>query len=301
MSNVSAIESRLAALESKLEALLHAHSASHDALLGQIKHTHYDLYLHLREAMRLRDLYYRDLMSVLDRAGGWRPKTGVRFEAERPVADDTDDHRIPWGTAQDNTRSQRFVARCEALFGRALTYLDLGCSGGGLALDFILRGHRGFGVEGSDFSKRAQRAEWRLLPDALFTADITRRFRFSETDGRPMACDVVTAWEVMEHIAEQDLAGVFDNVSAHLVQDGVFIGSIALRPDDNPETGAQYHRTVQPQAWWQAYFATQGFEFVHDHPFAFDDFCRGVGNGPIDPDYRTDPGAGFHFVARRTR
>ena len=175
--------------------------------------------------------------------------------------------------------------------------MDLGCSGGGLVLDFILRGHRGFGVEGSDHPKGAQRAEWRVLRNNLFTADITRPFRLSEIDGgEPIQCDVISMWEVMEHIADEDLPGLFANIKAHLKPDGLFIGSVALNADDH--NGASYHRTVKPQDWWQKRYAELGLPMITDHGFVFEDFCRGTGNGPIDGSFRDDPSLGFHFVAR---
>jgi hypothetical protein len=56
--------------------------------------------------------------------------------------------------------------------------MDLGCSGGGLVFDFLLRGHTAVGIEGSDFSQKSQRAEWRLLNQCnLLTADITKPFQ----------------------------------------------------------------------------------------------------------------------------
>jgi len=41
--------------------------------------------------------------------------------------------------------------------------MDIRCSGGGLVLDGILKGHFAIGLEGSDYSKKRQRAEWRLM------------------------------------------------------------------------------------------------------------------------------------------
>ncbi|GBF56656.1 ubiquinone biosynthesis O-methyltransferase [Candidatus Phycosocius bacilliformis] len=297
-SLLQSLQDQLNRMEAQLGELYAQRLPDREAIIHQVNYTNHNLYLHLREAMRVRELYYRDTMMILDRLAHWIPKTNVTFQAERSVAYDTDDHKIPWGTAQDNTRSPRFVARCEELFNRPLTYMDLGCSGGGLALDFTLRGHRGFGVEGSDYSKKAQRAEWRLLRDSLFTADITRPFHLKNQDQSHVLCDVISAWEVMEHIADEDLPGLFENVRAHLKPDGIFVGSIALGPDDDPVTGARYHRTVQPYEWWEARYRELGFAFTSDHPFEFRDFCRGTSNGPIDPDYSVDPSAGFHFVAR---
>jgi len=272
-----------------------------ERVIHQINYTNHNLYLHLREAMRVRDLHFRDLMGVLDSVAHRLPAKGGAIRTDHPIANDTDDHQIPWGTAQDTTRSPRFAAACERHFaGRApLTFLDLGCSGGGLVLDFILRGHAAYGVEGSDYSLRAQRAEWRLLPNNLFTADITKPFTVSgESSEARVQCDVITAWEVMEHIATEDLPQLFANVLAHLKPDGIFVGSIALGPDDHQ--GASYHRTVQPQSWWGKTYLAHGLEMIDSHGFQFYDFCRGTGNGPIDGNYRDDPSLGFHFVAIRS-
>jgi SAM-dependent methyltransferase len=269
-----------------------------DKIIHQVNYTNHNLYLHLKEAMRVRELYYRDTMSALDRITEIYPKAAMSFVAEKPVAIDTDDHQKPWGAAHDNTRSPRFVAACERHFQRSLTFLDLGCSGGGLVLDFLLRGHRAYGIEGSDHPLNAQRAEWRVLRNNLFTADITRPFRLAETQGGPpVASDVISMWEVLEHIADEDLPQLFTNITAHLKPDGIFIGSIALGPDDHG--GASYHRTVKPRDWWERRFAELGLPMLANHGFAFEDFCRGTSNGPIDGNYRDEPHVGFHFVAAR--
>lgn len=277
-----------------------------DAVIDRVNYVDHNLYLHLREASRVRELYYRDAMLVLDKLAQFTPKGGVELKTDHPIASDADDHRFPRGTAQDNTRLPRFVAACERYFAqrgqppRALTYLDLGCSGGGLVLDFLLRGHEGFGIEGSNYSQLGLRAEWRILRDNLFTADITKRFTLSRGGaGDPIAFDVVSAWEVMEHIADRDLVQLFDNVQRHLKPGGLFVGSIAVVPDGDEKTGAVYHHTVEPQDWWQQRFDQLGMRMIENHGFEFADFCRGTGNGPIDRDYRLEPGVGFHFVAVR--
>ncbi len=104
----------------------------------------------------------------------------------------------------------------------------------------------------------------------------------------------------MEHIRNSDLEQVFANVKRHLHRGGYFIGTIAVVPDENPDTGAVYHLTVKPREWWVARFAAAGLEILKDHPFAHDDFCRGIGNpyNPNDGDYRRLPGIGFQFIAR---
>jgi cyclopropane fatty-acyl-phospholipid synthase-like methyltransferase len=178
--------------------------------------------------------------------------------------------------------------------------MDLGCSGGGLVLDFILRGHRAIGLEGSDFSSRSQRAEWRLLKNNLLTCDITKPFYLRDkTTSKVMQFDVISAWEVMEHIADKDLPQLFNNIMLHLSNGGIFIGSIATVSDGNSQTGAVYHQTIESQQWWRDRFRKLGMQFIDDHPFTFYDFCRGTGNGPIDENYLQHPDIGFHFVARK--
>jgi 2-polyprenyl-3-methyl-5-hydroxy-6-metoxy-1,4-benzoquinol methylase len=225
------------------------------------------------------------------------PPNTIELRTGHPVALASNDHTHPWGAKNDNTRSARFCRAIERHFRRNLVALDLGCSGGGLVFDFLVRGHLAIGLEGSDYSLRAQRAEWRVIGPWLRTCDITKPFELHDTrTGRRQAFDVVTMWEVLEHIREDDLAAVFHNVVAHLREDGLFVGSIAL--GDDVVDGVSYHPTVRPREWWRATFAAAGLSMIEPTMFDVADFCRGTGNGPMDPDFAVDPARGFHFVAR---
>lgn len=86
----------------------------------------------------------------------------LNFQTDHPVAIDSDDHKFPWGTKQDNTRSPRFVRKCEAHYGNDIKHLDFGCSGGGLVFDFLVNGHFSIGVEGSNFSQKNCRGAWQF-------------------------------------------------------------------------------------------------------------------------------------------
>jgi len=213
-----------------------------------------------------------------------------------PVASESNDHHFPWGTKNDNTRSPRFVKACESIFpNRRINYLDMGCSGGGLVFDFLVAGHNAFGIEGSDFSRRTQRAEWRIIPNALGTADITKPFEIKCYVNESLAkFDVITMWEVLEHIPEHDLSGLFTNIRKHLSNDGVFVGSIALQ--DDIVNGVSYHPTVKPKDWWYKQFEKYDFKVLEYELFSASDHCRGTGNGPFDPDFQIDPSKGFHVT-----
>lgn len=214
--------------------------------------------------------------------------------AEREVALLSNDHLHPWGTRRDNSVNRRFNDKLYRLYppSRQLCVMDLGCSGGGFVKSCHDDGCRAIGLEGSDFSKHHRRAEWRTIPELLFTCDITRPFEvLTEESGKwqRLLFDVVTAWEVIEHIAEPDLAQVADNVKQHLAPGGLWIMSVSTI--DDVVDGIRLHQTVKGKPWWQTRFAELGL--VHHEPYVryFNtQFVRGKKYGA--------PGS-FHLVLSR--
>ena len=194
--------------------------------------------------------------------------------------------------------SPRFVAACERVFGPKLKFLDLGCAGGGLVLDFVLRGHDAMGLEGSDYSLIRQRAEWRTLKNRLMTCDITQPFKVRRANGEAMSFDVISAWDVLEHIPEDALPVLFRNISEHLQPKGIFTGTVSTRSARVAPDGTNYHATVRPRNWWLDAFAKAGLVFRVPDPFGFEDYPRGNGNNH-PANFRTEPGTGFHFVLGR--
>jgi len=216
----------------------------------------------------------------------------VIVRAEKEVAYDSPDHLNPWGTRRDNSRNWRFNQKLTQLFDRQkgpIWVLDMGCSGGGFVKDCLDDGCVAVGLEGSDFSKKLRRAEWRTIPEFLFTADITRRVdiagEFSDGE-RPLLFDAITCWEVMEHIAERDLPAVAENVKRHLRQGGLWIMSVASH--DDIVNGVNLHQTVKPKDWWVQLFAGLGLMHQEDYVRYFNtQFVRG-------PKYMA--GGSFHLV-----
>jgi len=214
----------------------------------------------------------------------------IEIITDHPVAVESPDHLVPWGTAQDNSRNQRFNARLIAMVPHdRLSVLDLGCSGGGQVRSFIEQGYLAVGVEGSDYSARRLRAEWSTIPDYLFTADVTKPFRIRTTRGSDaLQFGVITMWEVIEHIAERDMPELFANIDAHLQPGGLVIMSVS--PNSDIIEGVELHQTIQPKPWWEAFFTANGWI---DHPgivtYFGEDFVRGGTNAPRS----------FHFVLSR--
>jgi len=250
----------------------------------------------------LQSTYHHDLLLLIDRLRSFLPEPELVVDTERPFALDSDDFRHPLGSANDDLRSPEFVRACENHFARKLNYLDIGCSGGGVVFDFILRGHKAVGIDGSDYPLRRQLGEWRILDGHLMTCDITAPFRLRRKDcSATQQFDVISAWEVLEHLAETDIETALANVRQHLADDGLFVGSVATYLHEDPSTGAVYHLTVEGPAWWEERFRKSGLEFTDSHPFDRVTLCRGAGHGPTDLDYFARPDMGFHFVAKRSQ
>ncbi len=260
-----------------------------------------------RENEQLRrqiDYTYRDIMVVLEKQLAFAGKHSLSLLTEHPLALDSLDTQYPHGTIRDNTRFPRFIKKCESIFGmdRGMAFLDLGCSGGGMVLDAALRGHLGIGLEGSDASLTAQRAEWRLLRDNLFTCDIAKPFvLLDRTTDQPKQFHVITAWEVLEHIPEADMPMLLSNIAKHLLPEGIFVASIANYDDIDPDSGVNWHVTLHPYAWWKEYFEQAGF-IVCSELLDPADLARGGYNPPnayLPPNQNVDSERCFHLVARR--
>lgn len=97
----------------------------------------------------------------------------IRVVTDHPVALSSPDHLHPHGTMRDNSYSWEFNRRLADIVPPVLSVLDLGCSGGAMVHTLLREGHFAIGIEGSDRSRLAGRAEWAEIPDHLFTADIT--------------------------------------------------------------------------------------------------------------------------------
>jgi 2-polyprenyl-3-methyl-5-hydroxy-6-metoxy-1,4-benzoquinol methylase len=188
------------------------------------------------------------------------------LETSKEVAYDSPDHLHPLGTSRDNSINKRFNEKIYSIFGsypRPVKVMDMGCSGGGFVKSCIDDGCIGIGIEGSDYSKKLKRAEWKTIPDKLFTSDITVPFQVKMDNGGDvfdLKFDVVTSWEVMEHIKESDLQTVAENVKKHLLPHGLWIMSVS-QVDDWFE-GVNLHQTVQNKKWWISKFREFGLEHL---------------------------------------
>ncbi len=232
-------------------------------------------------------------MLYFSKYGDGRP---FGLETRTPVAAYSDDTKWPRGAIYDNSTNRDFNLKVYDYFRRkpGLSLLDLGCAGGGLVKSFLADGYSAVGLEGSDAAQRLRSGEWDTIPYHLFPCDITEPFQVRDAGGKPARFDVVTAWEVLEHIPEGRLPGLIANIRKHLHDGGIFVGSVALFPEGDGSRNLVYHVTLKPKPWWLRWWAEQGFAEVDPHPFEVRDFVRGHGRGIKDWDPRD--GDGFHLV-----
>ena len=244
-------------------------------------------------ALKGEDQHYRDLVDLVTGEKSIRHNRNIKLVTQYPVAYDSPDHLDPIGTINDNTRNYGFYKKCRLLYGDSLSFLDLGCAGGGLVFEFALNGHVSIGLEGSDISKSLARVNWRTIPNNLFCCDITKEYELIDyTKNVTSRFNVISCWEVLEHIPEDGLETFFHNVKKHSEDGGIFIGSIATF---SIEGG--HHATVQDKDWWVNKFFECGFRMLPEAEinFNFWEFCR-----PFPKvDLRKSPEQGFLFVAQK--
>lgn len=166
------------------------------------------------------------------------------------------DYTEPKGGAHDNTLSHDFI---NCFLNQSINYLDLGCAGGALVENMLAKGHNSFGIDGSDSQKVRGVNGWGKIPDRLFNADITEPFHFMEDEtGNQLKFDVISAWDVMEHLYEDRLPGFCENLKNNLKPDGYFVCGIADFEDQG------YHVTLHDKQWWIDMFDANGLSLVSD-------------------------------------
>lgn len=201
----------------------------------------------------------------------------MRVETDFPLSDWSPDHIHPKGTMTDNTTHSGFNWKVFNLL-KSVRLMDLGCSGGGLVKSIIDDGGFAVGIEGSDYSKNRQRAEWATIPGNLFNADITHPFTVLNDDNEQVKFNVITAWEVLEHIPDEDIDAMMSNIDRHLESDGLFICSISQARDH--WEGYDYHVNIHPEAWWHDRLNKLGWTVRQDvFNYINPDWVRGPMNG----------------------
>jgi len=196
----------------------------------------------------------------------------MKLITNNPVAWNSPDHLYPCGTAHDNSTDYNFITEIENFFNnKQLNFLDIGCSGGQLVVDFNNRGHNAIGIEGSDYSIIHNRANWPTYYNKLlFTCDATKPYTITDDNDVNVKFDCITAWEVIEHIAPEELNQFFTNIINHMDENSIFVGSISEHPSywDYGGVTRQLHQSVFDKQYWMGEILPKYFK-VENYPFTY--------------------------------
>ena len=187
----------------------------------------------------------------------------IKLCTDNPVAYESADYKEPFGCKYNNSTNELFNKKLYELKpSKPLYILDLGCAGGGFIKDCIDDGHIAFGIDGSDYAKINGLGEWKNIPESLDTADITKHFYFTgEITRNNINFDVITMWDVLEHIKPCDIHSVLDNIVYNIKQDGCVICSINVASKAHADSihgkdwgDGMHHQNVQPPEYWDNLF-----------------------------------------------
>lgn len=180
----------------------------------------------------------------------------VTVIAEKPIAVDSPDHICPVGAKNDNTTNTWYIEEVMEYLNRenlGTNVMDIGCAGGQLAVDFSHRGCFSIGIEGSSYPVDNKRENWKNYHKTiLHTADVTKPY-YVQKSGEKVLFDLISAWEVVEHIHPNDLDAFFDNVLSNLKPNGIFVASINTSEDVRvlPDGSTiQIHQSVFSKETW---------------------------------------------------
>ena len=209
--------------------------------------------------------YYNFLFIFNKRSKSELTDYNLKVETDYKIAFDSPDHIAPCGTKLDNNTNRSFIFLMNKLLhrefpNRQLKFLDLGCAGGQLVRDFKDLGYISVGLEGSDYSLKHKRANWPLLAGkSLFTCDIAKPFEVKLED-KKIKFNLITAWEVLEHIRTEELDNVFKNIINHLEEGGYFIASTSS--DSSMNEGLELHQTRMVNEEWLKYIQAKYRELM---------------------------------------
>lgn len=187
-------------------------------------------------------------------------------------------------TGGDFHTNKVFINKIYSWFNKTpLNILDIGCGGAALVEDFVKDGHNGIGLDANYNYRDHNVSAWGRIPDNLFVCDVGQKFHICETTNYThlVMFDLVTSWELLEHIRPDDINAVMENIRRHTRVGAYFAGSASEDSD------YKVHRLIRGMDWWTAKFSEFGFK-------PDDSFRKHVGRNYV----RNCPKSTYYFMRR---
>lgn len=150
---------------------------------------------------------------------------------------------------------------------KQISILDLGCGGGGMIEDFINIGNIGVGLDVRNGYYLRRAYSWGTRPNNLFRCDITRPFQIY-FDEKPAKFDIITSFEVFEHIHPSHIDNLLSNIQNHSHEKTVLLLQISTNPYE------WVHRTILPRTEWLNIFSKYNLEFKGCLPSTIRPDCK---------------------------
>jgi ubiquinone/menaquinone biosynthesis C-methylase UbiE len=149
------------------------------------------------------------------------------------------------------------------------TILDAGCGSGEVVKYLHSRGFHAKGVDITLQGTRINNAS--LIKNGFIIESSLESLPFGDN-----AFDVVFSSEVLEHIPEEKIPIVIDEL--YRVTKSHFFGTISLRPSSNNN---RYHVTLRERDWWESRLINAGFRIERDLISRYQRRCDGMTNAEV--------------------
>lgn len=197
-------------------------------------------------------------------------KYNIKVKTEYPGAFDSLDHLYPVGSINDNFTSHGLLGDVSDYFGvnNTIAMLDLGCAGGQFVRDFVEQGDIAVGLEGSNTALGGSgKGNWKKYHNKnLFLCDIGKPFEILN-NGELLQFDFVHSEEVFEHIPEENIDCLLQNIKKHMKDNSVCLFGISIVTSIHTlkdGSTVDLHVTNKPADWWIGKFNNNGFELCKD-------------------------------------
>lgn len=144
--------------------------------------------------------------------------------------------------------NERAFSAIVAWFGLPSSYLDLG-SGTGAMVNFARK--MGINAYGVDLINGPE--HW------FIHHDLTQPLQLMNEEGDFQQVDVMTCFEVAEHIEERYAGVLCDTIARHMTEGGVLVFSSAP-----PGQAGEHHVNCQPSYYWRSLLKERGVSYRED-------------------------------------